>query len=81
MGESAKTSGPSMLPTIAVAHDRVWIKKSYRRGKGIVVGDLVNIKHPMFPDEGAIKRVVGMPGDFIVRDTPDEHGSDMMIQV
>ena len=24
----------------------------------------------MFPEDGAIKRVLGMPGDFVVRDTP-----------
>lgn len=70
-----------MLPTMAVSDDYVWINKSYRRGKGIKVGDLVNIKHPMFPEEGAIKRVLGMPGDFVVRDTPDGKRGDMMIQV
>ena len=71
-----------MLPTIAVKDDWVWVDKSYRRGRGIKVGDLVNIRHPMFPGQGAIKRVLGMPGDFVVRDTPDgERGSGMMIQV
>ena len=70
-----------MLPTIAVKGDRVWVNKSYRRGKGIEVGDLVNVKHPMFPGEGAIKRVLGMPGDFVVRDTPNGTGGQSMIQV
>lgn len=46
-----------------------------------MVGDLVNIKHPMFPGEGAIKRIVGMPGDFVVRDMPDRTGGETMIQV
>ena len=81
VGEPCATAGPSMLPTIAVKHDCVWVNKSYRRGKEIMVGDLVNIKHPMFPGEGAIKRILGMPGDFVVRDTPDGTGGETMIQV
>ncbi len=40
------------------------------------------MKHPLMPEEGAIKRVLGMPGDFVMRDTPDvEGGRGMMIQV
>ena len=35
-----------------------------------MVGDVVSIKHPMFPGVGASKRVLGMPGDFVGRDTP-----------
>ena len=69
-----------MLPTLAVDHDWVYISKFYRRGKGVRVGDVVSFKHPMFPSVGALKRVVGMPGDFVLRDTPgSERG--MMIQV
>lgn len=76
------TAGPSMLPTIAVRGDWVWIDKSYRRGRWIKVGDVVSMKHPLMPEEGAIKRVVGMPGDFVMRDTPDaDGGRGMMIQV
>ena len=80
-----------MLPTLSVAGDSVLINKQHRRGRGIVVGDLVNIKHPMFPEEGAIKRVLGMPGDFVGRDTPGlasgdgergkVRGEGLMIQV
>lgn len=65
-----------MLPTIAVTSDQVLISRSYRRGRGIVVGDLVSIKHPMFPEQGAIKRVLGMPGDYVLRDTPSAVRSD-----
>lgn len=71
-----------MLPTIAVRGDWVWIDKAYRRGRGITVGDVVSMKHPLMPEEGAIKRVLGMPGDLVLRDTPGvEGGRGMMIQV
>jgi inner membrane protease subunit 1 len=69
-----------MLPTLAATGDAVYVSKLYRRGKGIKVGDMVNFKHPMFPEMGAIKRVVGMPGDFVARDSPGT-GNGMMIQV
>lgn len=74
------TYGPSMLPTIAATGDGVYVSKLHRRGKGIKVGDMVNFKHPMFPELGAIKRVVGMPGDFVARDSPGT-GTGLMIQV
>lgn len=69
-----------MLPTIAASGDGVYVSKLHRRGKGIKVGDMVNFKHPMFPELGAIKRVVGMPGDFVARDSPGT-GTGLMIQV
>ena len=34
----------------------------------------------MFPGIGASKRIIGMPGDFVLRNSP-EAGSEMMIQV
>lgn len=80
VGYVAQTEGPSMLPTLAVVNDWVYISKLYRRGKGVQVGDVVSFKHPMFPSVGALKRVVGMPGDFVMRDIPGS-GRGMMIQV
>ncbi|KAI9803186.1 MAG: hypothetical protein M1825_001977 [Sarcosagium campestre] len=74
------TFGPSMLPTINVRDDWVLLSKLYARGRGIQVGDIVSFYHPMFPGVGAVKRVVGMPGDFVLRDTPGS-ASDLMIQV
>lgn len=41
---------------------------------------MVSFRSPVKPWEGAIKRVIGMPGDFVLRDSPDSP-SDMMIQV
>ena len=70
-----------MIPTMAVKGEQVWINKYYRRGRGIRVGDIVSFKHPLEPGEGAIKRVLGMSGDFVLRDTPEEGGKGLMIQV
>lgn len=82
VGSPRLTAGPSMLPTLAVRGDSVWIDKSFRRGRWIKVGDIVSMKHPLNPEEGAIKRVLGMPGDFVLKDTPLEAGrGSMMIQV
>lgn len=74
------TVGPSMLPTLNARGDWVYISKHYRRGKGVHIGDVVSIKHPMFPHVGASKRILGMPGDFVLRDAPGSK-SQMMIQV
>lgn len=67
-----------MLPTISAKGDGVIVLRIYRRGRNIRVGDMVNIKHPLFPNFGAIKRVVGMPGDFVSR---DGLGGQTMVQV
>ena len=74
------TWGPSMLPTLGPRGDWVYISKLSRRGKDVRVGDMVAVKHPMFPGTGAIKRVVGLSGDFVLRGTPGT-ASDAMIQV
>ena len=74
------TLGPSMLPTINARGDWICVSKFYRRGEGVRVGDVVSAKHPTFPGYSICKRVLGMPGDFVLRDSPDS-GSQMMVQV
>ena len=69
-----------MLPTLNVHGDWIYVSRFSRRGKGVQVGDVVSVKHPMFPGVGAAKRILGMPGDFVLRDSP-ESGSQMMVQV
>lgn len=72
-------SGVSMLPTIFSFGEWVCISKYYRRGRGMVVGDLVSFKSPIKDGEQAIKRIIGLPGDFVLMNTPGK--SDAMIQV
>ncbi|ROW09180.1 hypothetical protein VPNG_05691 [Cytospora leucostoma] len=74
-----RVSGPSMLPGWSVWGEGAIISHWYRRGKGIQNGDLVRFKIPI-NDEVAIKRVLGLPGDYVLINTP-ESGSDAMIQV
>lgn len=74
-----RVSGPSMLPGWSVWGEGAIISHFYRRGRNIQLGDLVRFKIPI-NDEYAIKRVLGLPGDYVMADTPDS-GSDAMIQV
>jgi len=61
------SSGASMYPTIPDASNLLFVNKTYRFGRGIKVGDCVQISNPMFPRQYAGKRVVGMPGDYVLR--------------
>lgn len=68
-----------MSPTVNATGDWLLLSKRYRRGRDIVVGDMVSYKHPVDENTYSVKRVVGMPGDFVLRDSPDTSGA--MIQV
>jgi inner membrane protease subunit 1 len=76
---SKEAYGVSMVPTMNSVGDSLIISKLYRRGRYIEVGDVVSFKHPIDGSIESVKRVLGMPGDFVLRDTPDTSG--MMIQV
>lgn len=82
------TLGASMLPTINVSGDWIIVSKLHARGGrgtgpgglAIRVGDLVSYAHPVDgPDVHVVKRVIGLPGDFVVVDPAD--GSGDMLQV
>ncbi|SZF02382.1 unnamed protein product [Blumeria hordei] len=75
------TVGASMLPTIQVMGDHVLISRAYRRGRGVKVGDVVSFASVIKPRERVIKRIIGMPGDFVLRDTPGKSHDQRMIQV
>jgi inner membrane protease subunit 1 len=68
--------GASMLPTIYLSHEIVLISRRYSHGHAIRVGDVVCALHPLMPEGSAvIKRVLGMPGDFVCE------GGERMVQV
>lgn len=69
-----------MLPTFEVLGEWHLISRKYRRGRGVKVGDIVAFDSVANPGERAIKRVLGLEGDYVMRDTP-EKGSDRMVQV
>lgn len=72
-------SGPSMLPGWEIWGEGAVVSKLYRRGRDIRVGDLVKFKVPVTEEE-AIKRVAGLPGDYVLVHSPTG-GRDEMIQV
>jgi mitochondrial inner membrane protease subunit 1 len=74
------TLGASMLPTLEVMGDRVLISKHYRRGRDVKVGDMVTFRSVVDPEDNVIKRVIGLEGDYVLRNTPGSR-NDSMIQV
>jgi len=68
-----------MLPTFEVAGDSVIVSRYYRRGRGVKVGDVVSFDSVVEPGESVLKRVLGLQGDYVLRDTPGT--TDTMIQV
>lgn len=73
-------SGPSMLPTFLVTNETFIISKRYRRGRGVQVGDCVCYDIPVEPGQEGIKRVIGMPGDYVLLNSPGAK-NDNMLQV
>ncbi|CAN8095297.1 unnamed protein product [Discula destructiva] len=80
-------SGPSMLPGFEVWGEGVVVAHRHRRGRDVRVGDLVQFKVPVSEDD-AIKRVAGLPGDYVLVHSPDRRqqqqqqgGRGEMIQV
>lgn len=69
-----------MAPTLNATGDWVLISRKHRRGRDIEIGDVVNFYHPVKIGEGNVKRVVGMPGDFVLRDTPGK-GDGLLLKV
>lgn len=78
--ECSATEGASMLPTFEMYNDWVITSKSYRRGRGVVAGDVVTFRSVYNPGEKVIKRVIGLQGDYVLMNTPGS-GSDAMVQV
>lgn len=74
-------SGPSMLPTFTVDGDWLAVDMTARLGRRVRVGDLVLYKIPLDAHMIGVKRIVGMPGDYVGLGTPGETGEDQMIQV
>ncbi|KAK4188203.1 hypothetical protein QBC35DRAFT_496946 [Podospora australis] len=71
----APASGPSMLPTFELLGEWLVVSKSHRLGRNISVGDLVVYNIPI-NEEFGVKRVLGMPGDYVLMDTPEYGNSD-----
>ncbi len=82
-GSYQPTIGVSMLPTIAQDGDYAIVDRTCRHGRRVKVGDIVAAINPV-TDVYVVKRVVGMPGDFVVAGRPgkrDRHEREKMMQV
>ncbi|KAF2970034.1 hypothetical protein GQX73_g3495 [Xylaria multiplex] len=62
--------GPSMMPTFLATNEWFVTDKRYRRGRGVQVGDCVVYSIPVKPGEEGLKRVMGMPGDYVLLNSP-----------
>ncbi|KAF2733842.1 LexA/Signal peptidase [Polyplosphaeria fusca] len=78
----SSVSGVSMAPTITPS-DYSWgtssaclISLLHRRGRWVKVGDLVVYTHPLDRHKRALKRVVGMPGDWVAVMTPGKNNAE-----
>ncbi|KAK1780392.1 mitochondrial inner membrane protease [Copromyces sp. CBS 386.78] len=67
----APASGPSMLPTFEVVGEWLVVSRFHKYGNSVKVGDLVVYQIPISTSgELGVKRIMGMPGDYVLVDTP-----------
>jgi signal peptidase I len=66
--QPVQVEGTSMLPGIS-NHERIFINKFVYRFEPIRRGDVVVFTYPLDPTKSYIKRVVGLPGEWVtIRD-------------
>ena len=78
---ATSVEGASMLPTVDIMGQWVVVSSRHRHGRGVQVGDLVTYDIPVSPESRGLKRVVGMPGDYVSLQAPmapRAMGDDMM---
>lgn len=77
--------GPSMYPTLETNGQFLLGSMRYKYGKGIGVGDVIIFKNPLYLNDHVAKRVIGMPGDLVLRNTPPgdnrRHPKELMVEV
>jgi len=61
-------AGPSMYPTISSDLSYTIYSRMHKRGRNVKIGDVILFENPIFLRGKACKRVIGMPGDYVVRD-------------
>ena len=62
------SAGASMHPTVPSADSWSIISPRYRHGKDLKIGDIVHAKNPILAHHMIAKRVIGMPGDYVLKD-------------
>lgn len=66
--EVSETFGESMLPTLNYAGDFVHANKFCQKGRFCHAGDVIIAAKPTDPPQRVCKRIIGMPGDYVVVD-------------
>ncbi|RDA84413.1 hypothetical protein CP532_2913 [Ophiocordyceps camponoti-leonardi (nom. inval.)] len=79
--ELSACEGYSMLPTFAANGEWLLFDKTARRGRRVAVGDIVSYKLPFDPRNLGVKRVIGMPGDYVSLAAPGDPGDGHVLQV
>jgi signal peptidase I len=62
--QPVQVEGTSMMPSLG-NHERVFINKFVYRFEPIQRGDIVVFGYPLDPSKSYIKRVVGLPGEWV----------------
>jgi signal peptidase I len=62
--QPVQVEGTSMMPRLA-NHERIFINKFLYRFEPIQRGDIVVFRYPLDPTKSYIKRVVGLPGEWV----------------
>src|SRR3954469_4061199 len=59
-----------MFPTLPDKDSVTIYSRLHEHGRNVKVGDIVIAYSPLFLRQTIAKRVIGMPGDYVVRDPP-----------
>src|SRR5579859_1844542 len=62
--QPVQVEGTSMMPRL-YDHERIFINKFLYRFEPIQRGDIVVFRYPLDPSKSYIKRVVGLPGEWV----------------
>ncbi|KAK4669684.1 uncharacterized protein QC763_205125 [Podospora pseudopauciseta] len=78
----APAQGPSMLATYPITGTWHLTSRLSRLGRNLSVGDIVTFTLPDRPSAIGVKRVIGLPGDYVLIGTPGPAADDaLMLQV
>ena len=62
--QPVQVEGTSMMPRL-YDHERIFINKFWYRFEPIHRGDIVVFRYPLDPSKSYIKRVIGLPGEWV----------------
>ena len=57
-----------MYPTITSDLSMTVYSRRHRHGRNVKIGDIILFENPVFLRQSVCKRVIGMPGDYVLHD-------------